>query len=132
LRAAVDSSEQIAMTAINVFEILKRVTPATRKHCFLLVKCVRKVLKGLKYRNNLSKERAFIQFLDDTPIFTLDDIAIAEAAEIYAESRKDGHIFGDADILTAAIVIYNNGTLASNNAKHYQHIRNLRLINRTE
>ena len=54
LRDAVDNGEQIAMTAINVYE----------------------VLKGLKHRNNLSLEKMFMNFLSNIPIFTLDDIAM--------------------------------------------------------
>jgi tRNA(fMet)-specific endonuclease VapC len=36
---------------------------------------------------------------------------------------------GDADILIAAIVIRNEGTLVSNNTKHYEGIKQLKLIN---
>ena len=85
----IKKGEQIAMTSINVYE----------------------VLKGLKYRNNLSKKRQFMAFLRSIVVFTLDEAAITEAADIYAESKKYGNPTGDADILIAAIVINNNGIL---------------------
>jgi tRNA(fMet)-specific endonuclease VapC len=107
LRDSIDKGEQIAMTSINVYE----------------------VLKGLKYRNNLTKEKQFMEFLKNIVVFTLDSTAITEAADIYSELRKTGNPVGDADILIAAVVISNNGTLISNNARHYTHIKNLRLVN---
>jgi len=107
LLSSIEKGEQIAMTSINIYE----------------------VLKGLKHRNNLSKEKQFITFLNSILVFTLDSVAITEAANIYAESRKHGNPIGDADILIAAIVISNNGILVSNNVRHYSHIENLRLIN---
>jgi tRNA(fMet)-specific endonuclease VapC len=48
---------------------------------------------------------------------------------LYSSLRKSGKTIGDADILIAAIVIKNNGTLVSNNTKHYEAIEELKLIN---
>jgi tRNA(fMet)-specific endonuclease VapC len=99
--------EQIALTSINVYE----------------------TLKGLRYRNNQNKEIQFKKFLTKIIVYSLDDNAVSEAANIYAELRKRGNIIGDADILIAAIVKNNSGTLISNNIKHYQFIKGLNLIN---
>jgi len=107
LRKSIKKGASIGMTSINVYE----------------------VLKGLKYRNNLAKEKQFMNFLRGMVIFTLDEAALVEAADIYAESRKNGNSISDADILIAAIVISNNGLLVSNNTRHYVHIKNLRLTN---
>ena len=54
---------------------------------------------------------------------------VLEAADIYSNLRKKGKSIGDADILIAAFVIKNNGTLISNNTKHYDDIPNLNLNN---
>jgi len=48
---------------------------------------------------------------------------------LYSNLRKAGKTIGDADILIAAIVIKNEGTLVSSNTKHYQNIKQLKLIN---
>jgi tRNA(fMet)-specific endonuclease VapC len=107
LQEHIQKGEQAALTAINVYE----------------------VLKGLKYRGDASKEKSFAEFLRYVTVFTLDGPATHEAADIYAGLRKNGRPIGDADILIAAIVISNDGVLVSNNTKHYQHIKNLRLTN---
>jgi tRNA(fMet)-specific endonuclease VapC len=107
LHEYIKSGEQAVLTAINVYEIMK----------------------GLRYRNDASKRRLFAGFLRHVTVFTLDNPAIDEAANIYADLRKKGTSIGDADILIAAIVISNSGMLVSNNTKHYQHIKNLRLMN---
>lgn len=104
---AVTNKEQIALTAINVYEILK----------------------GLRWKDNTKKKVLFEEFLKSVPVFTIDAAAILLAADIYADLRKSGNTVGDADILIAAIVISNNGELVSNNTKHYDNIASLNLVN---
>ena len=70
-----------------------------------------------------------MDFLRSIVVYTLDNAALVEAANIYAESKKGGKPVGDADILIASIVISNDGLLVTNNTKHYEHIKNLRLVN---
>jgi tRNA(fMet)-specific endonuclease VapC len=101
----IKKDESICMTTINIYEIQK----------------------GLRWKNNKSKEVQFNSFLDDVRVFSLDDVSIGIAANIYADLRKTGNTIGDADILIAAIVIRNNGTLVSNNIKHYENMKKLRL-----
>jgi len=103
----IDKDENIAITIINVYEILK----------------------GLKWRNNTKKENQFKEFLEDVLVFTIDDEVIDIASDLYSSLRKAGKTIGDADILIAAIVIRNAGTLVSNNTNHYDGIGNLKLIN---
>jgi tRNA(fMet)-specific endonuclease VapC len=107
LMEAVDSDEEICTTVINVYEILK----------------------GFKWKNNKKKEEQFKEFLEDVVVFRIDDDAINIASDLYAYLRKKGKTIGDADIFIAAIVIKNNGTLISNNVKHYEDINQLNLIN---
>jgi len=59
----------------------------------------------------------------------LDAHAINIATEIYADLRKRGITIGDVDIFIAAIVIANNGTLITNNTKHFENIEQLKVAN---
>jgi len=104
---AIDNNENICTTVINVYEILK----------------------GFRWKNNRNKENQFKEFLEDVILFTIDDAVISIASDIYSNLRKNGKTIGDADILIAAIVIKNNGTLVSNNTKHYEDIEQLKLVN---
>jgi tRNA(fMet)-specific endonuclease VapC len=103
----IDKDEIICTTVINVYEIFK----------------------GLRWKNNEKKEKQFKGFLEYLTIFTIDDDVIDIAANIYSNLRKSGKAIGDADILIAAIVIRNDGTLITNNTKHFQDINQLKLIN---
>ena len=67
--------------------------------------------------------------MEDLLIFTIDNDVIEIASNLYSNLRKNGKTIGDADILIAAIVIKNDGTLVSNNTKHYEGINQLKLIN---
>ena len=103
----IDNDKNICTTVINAYEILK----------------------GLKWRNNKKKENQFKEFLEDVIVLSIDDEVINIASDLYSSLRKSGKTIGDADILIAAIVIKNNGTLVSNNTKHYEAIEELKLVN---
>ena len=107
IKKTINNGEKIALTSINIYEILK----------------------GFKWRKNKKKENMFKIFLENIAVFTIDDNVIETAADIYASLRENGKTVNDADILIAAIVIKNNGKLISNNTKHYKDIDNLHLIN---
>jgi len=104
---AIENGEDICMTIINIYEILK----------------------GFKWRNNKKKEELFKEFLEDVLVFTIDYDVINIASDLYANFRKTGNVIGDADILIAAIVMRHNGILISNNIKHYEGIEGLQLRN---
>jgi tRNA(fMet)-specific endonuclease VapC len=104
---SLNKNEQICLTAINVYEILK----------------------GFRWRKNKRKEEIFKEFLKKVTVFTVDDEAINTASDIYADLRRSGKTVGDADILIAAIVISNEGILITNNMKHYEDINQLKLDN---
>jgi len=107
LLEAIDNNNIICATVINIYEILK----------------------GLRWKNNKSKEKQFKFFLEDVIVFSIDDGVIEIASDIYSNLRKKGKTIGDADILIAAIVIKNNGKLVTNNTSHYEDIELLNLIN---
>jgi predicted nucleic acid-binding protein len=60
-------------------------------------------------------------------VYIIDEDIIKIASDIYADLRKHGITVSDADILIAATVINNNGTLVTNNLKHYENIKQLKL-----
>jgi predicted nucleic acid-binding protein len=104
---AIDNEEELCITVINIYEILK----------------------GFRWKNNAKKEDQFKDFLEDVIIFSIDDEVINIASDLYANLRRKGKAIGDADIFIAAIVMKNNGTLISNNTKHYEGIDQLNLVN---
>jgi predicted nucleic acid-binding protein len=104
---ALKNKEQIALTIINVYE----------------------VLKGFRWRKNTKKETMFKSFLETIPVFAIDNDVTTLAADIYADLRRTGKIIGDADILIAAIIIKNNGKFVTNNIEHFKNISGINLIN---
>jgi predicted nucleic acid-binding protein len=104
---SLSKNEQICLTSINVYEIVK----------------------GFRWRRSTRKEEIFKEFLKKVAVFTLDGEAINTASDIYADLRRNGKTVGDADILIAAIVINNKGILITNNMKHYENINQLKLDN---
>jgi predicted nucleic acid-binding protein len=60
-------------------------------------------------------------------VFTIDEEVINIASNVYALLRRKGRTIGDADIFIASIK--NNGTLITNNSKHYEGIEQLNITN---
>jgi len=103
----INSGNQICLTCVNVYELVK----------------------GLKYRNNKNIEQKVYEFIKDIIVFPLDNDSVQVAADIYATLKKRGLTIGDADILIASIVITANGKLITNNIKHYKDIEKLPVEN---
>jgi tRNA(fMet)-specific endonuclease VapC len=51
------------------------------------------------------------------------------SGDVYADLRLNGITIGTSDILIAGIAIENELTLVTNNEKHYEPIRDLRIEN---
>ena len=104
---AMQQNEKVCVTVINIYEILK----------------------GLKWRSNHQIETKIKNFLNSLSVYSIDIDVIDIASNIYSTLRKKGKPIGDGDILIAAIVIKNNGTLITNNTKHFENIEQLKLEN---
>ncbi|MCL2323067.1 MAG: type II toxin-antitoxin system VapC family toxin [Oscillospiraceae bacterium] len=107
IQQAMKEDEQVCVTSINVYE----------------------VLKGLKYKENEKILKGFQSLFRFVEVFFFDTNAAEIASKIYAELRKKGRPIGDADILIASIVIKNKGILVTNNTKHYKNIEGLIIEN---
>jgi tRNA(fMet)-specific endonuclease VapC len=104
---SLNKKKRICLTVINEYEILK----------------------GFRWRRNQRKEELFTEFLKKVTVFTVDNEVVNIASDIYADLRRNGKTVGDADIIIAAIVINNDGILITNNIKHYEGIKCLKLDN---
>lgn len=63
------------------------------------------------------------------PVIELTPRIMDVYAEIKAGLQKKGHPIDDFDLLNAATALYLNLTIVSNNEKHYQPIKGLRVVN---
>jgi len=111
--------------------IIDKVFNAISKKMVLCTTIINKyeIIRGFKWRPNPKRETMFIDFLNNLDIYSINDYAIELAADIYGNLRKKGTPIEDADILIAAIVIANNGTLITSNIKHFESIDNLKYEN---
>jgi tRNA(fMet)-specific endonuclease VapC len=59
----------------------------------------------------------------------LGNYLLEESIKIYVQERKEKRNTEDADIFIAAFCLCNNYILVTDNTKHFQYIKNLRLTN---
>lgn len=98
--------KSIAITAISIFELVF----------------------GAKLSNKTEENLKTIQdLIQQFPIFGLDTKAAYIAASIYYELQKSGQIIELNDIYLSSIVLEYDGSLATENIKHFNRITNLKI-----
>jgi predicted nucleic acid-binding protein len=66
--------------------------------------------------------------LDNFKIYELDKEAVEIFAKGKARLKKSGLLIADMDLMIASITIANDLSLVTNNHKHFERIKGLRLI----
>jgi len=87
------------------------------------------VLRGLRYVNVERQLNALKNFVVDNEVLPLDELAIDQAADVYAALRKNGQLIGEGDILIAGIALAHRRVLVTNNTAHYSRVPGLQLEN---
>lgn len=102
------SSENLYTTRINYTELLYG------------------AYNSAKVQDNLNK---ILPFLDSFKILEFDEKSSEIFAKIKSKLKKDGQIIADMDLMIASISISNSCILISNNTKHFNRIKELKLDN---
>jgi len=87
------------------------------------------ILGGLKFKKAERQLRGFEEFANNNTIIHLSEESAKISGDKYAELRQAGITIGTSDILIAGIAIENDLTLVTNNEKHYEPIKGLRIEN---
>ncbi len=87
------------------------------------------ILGGLKFKKAEKQLHGFEEFVNNNTIIHLSEESAKISGDKYAELRQAGITIGTSDILIAGIAIENDLTLVTNNEKHYQSIKGLRIEN---
>lgn len=85
--------------------------------------------KGVLYIGSKKLEHDLEKFIDSIEVLQLDSYIERKAGEIFAHLKKKGELINDADILIAATVLANDSVLVTNNVKHFDRIKDLKLEN---
>ena len=96
--------KNLSTTSINCFELLKGIPKLSKMD----------KLNVLEFLNNF-------KILD----FNLD--SSKKAADIFEELKSNGELIELPDIMIASIAIVNNESIITNNSKHFERIRGLKI-----
>ena len=86
------------------------------------------VLRGFCHTPSPRKEVVYSKMRISCPVIEVNINIWICAASIWAKLRKSGRTVGDADILIAAFCIINGYTLVTHNAKDFEHIDGLQMV----
>ncbi len=87
------------------------------------------ICRGLLAINNLDKLEKFKDICNSFETGSITINTIYRAAIIYADLKRHGKLIDDADIFIASICMEDNLILVTNNEKHFQRIKGLKLEN---
>ena len=87
------------------------------------------ILRGLKAKAASVQLRAFEKFCGFNEIIPITDEIIIKASNIYSDLYRNGNLIGDADILIAATAMTFDLVLVTNNERHFQRIKGLKVEN---
>lgn len=87
------------------------------------------ILNGLLYKDARKQLLKFTDFAELNKILPLTISATRQAAEIYADLRKQGQPIGHTDCLIAGIALTNGLQLVTNNTEHFNRVKGLELVN---
>jgi tRNA(fMet)-specific endonuclease VapC len=87
------------------------------------------ILNGLLYKDAKKQLKKFTDFAELNKILPLTISATRQAAEIYADLKKQGQPIGHTDCLIAGIALTNGLQLVTNNTDHFKRIKGLELVN---
>jgi tRNA(fMet)-specific endonuclease VapC len=87
------------------------------------------ITSGLKFKQAKKQLHQFEQFVSFNNVIHITLETTNIASDIYATIRKKGITIGLSDLIIAAIAIENDLVLVSNNVKHFEAIKNLKIVN---
>lgn len=87
------------------------------------------LLGGLKHKNSIHQLLKFEMFINDNNVIYISELSARNSANIYSELRERGITIGTSDTLIAGIAIENELTLITNNVKHFETVKGLKIEN---
>ena len=87
------------------------------------------ILNGLLYKDAKKQMTRFEKFVKLNKVIPVTIRTAKVAAKIQADLRTKGTVIGHTDTLIAGIAIANKLQLITNNTKHFQRIKGLRIDN---
>jgi tRNA(fMet)-specific endonuclease VapC len=87
------------------------------------------ILGGLKFKKAERQIKEFEEFVSNNTIIHISEQSAKLSGDVYADLRQKGITIGTSDILIAGIAIENELTLVTNNERHYESIKGLKIEN---
>lgn len=78
-------------------------------------------------RNPARHEEIFKEFLTGVDVLDITEAVSRKFGELRNSLRKKGELIGDFDLLIASTALMNNLVLLTDNVKHYEKIKGLKI-----
>lgn len=87
------------------------------------------ILASSKFKKAQKKIQEFEEFVANNNIIYLSEESAKRSGDFYADLRQKGITVGTSDLLIAGIALDNSLTLITNNEKHFEPIKGLKIEN---
>ena len=112
-------------------KVLDKVDEHLKEHGYVSLSIITyyEILNGLLYKDAKKQLARFENFVKLNKVIPMTIRTAKVAATIQADLRKKGTVIGHTDTLIAGIAIASKLQLITNNTKHFQRIKGLRISN---
>ena len=115
----------------NDLEVVKKISDYLEVFDDLTINIISyyEILRGLKDLGNTDKLRKFEEFIQENELISIRKETVQKASEIYAYLKRGGILVEDADILMASIAFVEDLVLVTDNARHFERVKDLEIEN---
>ena len=110
-------------------DIIQKVISLPKNDLYITIINYTELLYGIYNSNKISQNKEkILPFLENFKILQFDKKSSEVFAKLKAKLKKQGNIIADMDLMIASIAIANKAILFTNNIKHFERIKELKIL----
>jgi len=110
-------------------DIVKKIISLPKDDLYITIINYTELLYGIYNSNKITQNKEkILPFLEKFKVLQFDKNSSEIFAKIKAKLKKQGNIIADMDLMIASIAIANKAILFTNNIKHFERIKELKIL----
>ena len=110
-------------------DIVQKVISLPKNDLYITIINYTELLYGIYNSNKISQNKEkILPFLENFKTLQFDKKSSEVFAKLKAKLKKQGNIIADMDLMIASIAIANKAILFTNNIKHFERIKELKIL----
>ena len=110
-------------------DVVEKIISMPKNNLYITIINYTELLYGIYHSNRINENKEkILPFLDNFEILPFDKKSSEIFAQLKAKLKKQGNIIADMDLMIASIAVSNKAILYTNNLKHFERIKDLKIL----